>query len=71
VGAHRTLLRAGGTGTRKGGSVPRHPGQRTFPDGLQIPVDEQGAKTAMAVVDTNPAGLYSGTNPLVRPFNRG
>jgi hypothetical protein len=47
--------------------MPRYLVQRTFPDGLQIPVDEQGAKTAMAVVDTNPAGLYSGTNPLVRP----
>jgi hypothetical protein len=33
--------------------MPRYLVQRTFPDGLQIPVDEQGAKTAMAVVDTN------------------
>jgi hypothetical protein len=33
--------------------MPRYLVQRTFPDGLQIPVDEQGAKTTMAVVDTN------------------
>jgi hypothetical protein len=33
--------------------MPRYLVQRTFPDGLQIPVDEQGAKTAIAVVDTN------------------
>jgi uncharacterized protein DUF4242 len=33
--------------------MPRYLVQRTFPDGLQIPADEQGAKTAMAVVDTN------------------
>jgi hypothetical protein len=33
--------------------MPRYLVQRTFPDGLHIPVDEQGAETAMAVVDTN------------------
>jgi hypothetical protein len=33
--------------------MPRYLVQRTFPDGLRIPVDEQGAKTTMAVVDTN------------------
>jgi hypothetical protein len=33
--------------------MPRYLVQRTFPDGLHIPVDEQGAKAAMAVVDTN------------------
>jgi Protein of unknown function (DUF4242) len=33
--------------------MPRYLVQRTFPDGLQIPVDEQGAKATMAVVDTN------------------
>jgi hypothetical protein len=33
--------------------MPRYLVQRTFPDGLQIPVDEQGAKTTMAVVDNN------------------
>jgi hypothetical protein len=33
--------------------MPRYLIQRTFADGLQIPVDEQGAKVCMAVVDTN------------------
>jgi hypothetical protein len=33
--------------------MPRYLVHRTFPDGLRIPVDEQGAKTCMAVVDTN------------------
>jgi Protein of unknown function (DUF4242) len=33
--------------------MPRYLVQRTFPDGLRIPVDEQGAKSCMAVVDTN------------------
>jgi Protein of unknown function (DUF4242) len=33
--------------------MPRYVVQRTFPDGLRIPVDEQGAKTCLNVVDTN------------------
>ena len=33
--------------------MPRYLVQRTFPDGLRIPVDEQGAKACMKVVDTN------------------
>jgi hypothetical protein len=33
--------------------MPRYVVPRTFPDGLQIPVDEQGAKTCLNVVDTN------------------
>ena len=33
--------------------MPRYLVQRTFPDGLQIPVDEQGAKACLQVVDTN------------------
>ena len=33
--------------------MPRYLIQRTFADGLQIPVDEQGAKVCMAVADTN------------------
>jgi hypothetical protein len=33
--------------------MPRYLVQRTFPDGLRIPVDEQGAKACLAVVDTN------------------
>jgi hypothetical protein len=34
--------------------MPRYLVQRTFPDGLRIPVDEQGAKAALQVVDTTP-----------------
>lgn len=33
--------------------MPRYLVERTFPDQLRIPVDEQGAKTCLAVVDTN------------------
>ena len=33
--------------------MPRYVVQRTFPDGLLIPVDEQGTKTCLNVVDTN------------------
>jgi hypothetical protein len=33
--------------------MPRYLVQRTFPDGLQIPVDEDGAKACLNVVDTN------------------
>jgi Protein of unknown function (DUF4242) len=33
--------------------VPRYLVQRTFPDGLHIPIDEVGAKTCRTVVDGN------------------
>jgi hypothetical protein len=33
--------------------MPRYLVERTFPDGLQIPADEQGAKACLAVVDGN------------------
>jgi hypothetical protein len=33
--------------------MPRYLVQRTFPDGLQIPVDDEGAKVCLNVVDTN------------------
>jgi hypothetical protein len=33
--------------------MPRYLVQRTFAEGLQIPVDEEGAKACLAVVDTN------------------
>ena len=33
--------------------MPRYVVERTFADGLQIPVDEQGAKACLTVVDGN------------------
>ena len=33
--------------------MPRYLVEREFPDGLQIPVDETGAKACLAVVDSN------------------
>jgi Protein of unknown function (DUF4242) len=33
--------------------MPRYVVERTFPDGLHIPVDAQGAATCLAVVDRN------------------
>ena len=33
--------------------MPRYIVERTFADGLQIPVDEQGAKVCLTVVDGN------------------
>jgi hypothetical protein len=33
--------------------MPRYVVERDFPEGLQIPVDKTGARTCMAVVETN------------------
>ncbi len=33
--------------------MPRYVVERTFPDGLQIPVEDQGAEVCLRVVDTN------------------
>jgi len=33
--------------------MPRYVVERTFPEGLNIPVDAQGAATCLAVVDRN------------------
>lgn len=33
--------------------MPRYLVERTFPDGLRIPVNEEGARTCMGVVDRN------------------
>jgi hypothetical protein len=35
--------------------MPRYVVEREFPDGLQIPVDESGAKACLAVVENNAA----------------
>ena len=33
--------------------MPRYVVERDFPDGLQIPIDETGAKACLAVVESN------------------
>ena len=33
--------------------MPRYMVERTFPDGLHIPINDEGAKGVQAVVDTN------------------
>jgi hypothetical protein len=33
--------------------MPRYVVERDFPDGLQVPVDESGAKACLAVVESN------------------
>jgi hypothetical protein len=35
--------------------MPRYLVQRTFPDGLQIPMDDVGTKTVLGVVEANAA----------------
>jgi hypothetical protein len=35
--------------------MPRYLVERSFPEGLAIPIDDQGAKTCLAVVDHNAA----------------
>jgi hypothetical protein len=37
----------------KGENMPRYIVERTFPDGLAIPVNEQGANTCLMVVGNN------------------
>jgi hypothetical protein len=34
-------------------TMPRYIVEREFPDGLQVPIDETGAKACLAVVDSN------------------
>jgi hypothetical protein len=33
--------------------MPRYVVERDFPDGLQVPIDENGARACLAVVDSN------------------
>jgi hypothetical protein len=35
--------------------MPRYLVERSFPDGLAIPIDDGGAKTCLAVIDGNAA----------------
>jgi Protein of unknown function (DUF4242) len=47
--------------------MPRYLVQRTFPDGLQIPVDAEGAKACLGVVDRNAADGVTWIHSYVTP----
>ena len=47
--------------------MPRYLVERSFPDGLAIPIDEGGAKTCMAVVDGNTAEGITWIHSLCDP----
>lgn len=36
-------------------TMPRYVVERSFPDGLSMPVDDEGAKASLAIVDGNAA----------------
>src|SRR6266852_425267 len=42
-----------GQANNGGDAMPRYVVEREFPDGLEIPVDETGAKACLAVVESN------------------
>jgi Protein of unknown function (DUF4242) len=46
--------------------MPRYLVEREFPDGLQIPIDETGAKACLAVVDSNLADQVTWVHSYVR-----
>ena len=46
-------------------TMPRYIVERDFPDGLQVPVDEMGAKACLAVVDSNIADLVTWVHSYV------
>jgi hypothetical protein len=47
--------------------MPRYLVERTFPDGLHIPIDEVGAKTCYAVVETNGHHAVTWVHSYVTP----
>ena len=47
--------------------MPRYVVERTFPDGLQIPVDETGAKVCLAVVEGNAVEQVAWLHSYVTP----
>jgi hypothetical protein len=49
-GSSLPLIRLGQNGER---AMPRYMVERTYPDGLHIPVTEQGATACLGVVDKN------------------
>jgi hypothetical protein len=50
--------------------MPRYLVHRTFPDGLQIPVDHEGAAACLAVVDRNAADGVTWLHSYVTPDKR-
>ena len=50
--------------------MPRYIVERTFTDGLQIPADEQGAKSCLAVADGNAAEGVTWVHSYVTPDKR-
>jgi hypothetical protein len=49
--------------------MPRYLVERTFPEGLAIPMDEQGAKATRSVVDGNSAHGVTWVHSYVNPDN--
>jgi Protein of unknown function (DUF4242) len=47
--------------------MPRYLVQRTLPDGLEIPVDAEGAKACLGVVDRNAADGVTWIHSYVTP----
>jgi hypothetical protein len=48
-------------------TMPRYLVERSFPDGLAIPIDEGGAKTCQVVVDHNTAEGVTWVHSYVTP----
>ena len=44
--------------------MPRYLVERSFPEGLAIPADDQGAKACLAVVDANATQGSAGSTPM-------
>jgi hypothetical protein len=44
--------------------MPRYLVERSFPEGLAIPVDDHGAKSCLLVVDGNAAEGVTGSSPM-------
>jgi inhibitor of KinA sporulation pathway (predicted exonuclease) len=47
--------------------MPRYLVERTFPDGLQIPQNEEGARICETVVNTNADDLVTWVHSYVTP----
>ena len=47
--------------------MPRYLVHRTFPDGLQVPVDAEGAQACLGVVDRNAADGVTWVHSYVTP----
>jgi Nickel responsive protein SCO4226-like len=50
--------------------MPRYLVERSFPEGLDIPLDDQGAKTCLAVVGHNAAEGVTWVHSYVTPDKR-